>query len=176
MLILGDSLSYGTGANPGEDYPSLLAKTTGWQIINEGVPGDTAGGGLERLPALLEQDNPKLLIVELGGNDFIHQLPQSDTIRNLKAILALAKAKGVKTILMAIPEMSPLKAAFGNLSDHPLYEAIAKETATPLVADVFADVLSDNTLKSDQIHPNAQGYAMVSKNMVTKLKLLGFVN
>ena len=176
MLILGDSLSYGTGANQGEDYPSLLAKTTGWQIINEGVPGDTTAGGLERLPALLEQDNPKLLIVELGGNDFIHQLPQSDTIRNLKAILALAKAKGVKTILMAIPEMSPLKAAFGNLSDHPLYETIAKETATPLVADVFSDVLSDNTLKSDQIHPNAQGYAMVSKNMVTKLKLLGFVN
>jgi len=57
-----------------------------------------------------------------------------------------------------------------------LYETIAKETSTPLVADVFADVLSDNTLKSDQIHPNAQGYAMVSKNMVTKLKLLGFVN
>ena len=175
MLILGDSLSYGTGANPGEDYPTLLAKTTGWQIINEGVPGDTTAGGLERLPSLLEQDQPKLLIVELGGNDFIHQLPQSDTIRNLKAILALAKAKGVKTILMAIPEMSPLKAAFGNLSDHPLYETIAKETSTPLVADVFADVLSDNTLKSDQIHPNAQGYALVSKNMTTKLKLLGFV-
>ena len=175
VLILGDSLSYGTGANQGEDYPTLLAKSTGWKIINEGVPGNTSAEGLERLPALLEQDNPKLLIVELGGNDFIHQLPQSDTIRNLKAILALAKAKGVKTILMAIPEMSPLKAAIGNLSDHPLYETIAKETATPLVADVFADVLSDSSLKSDQIHPNAQGYAMVSKNMTTKLKLLGYV-
>jgi acyl-CoA thioesterase I len=175
VLILGDSLSYGTGANQGEDYPALLAKTTGWKIINEGVPGNTSAEGLERLPALLEQDQPKLLIVELGGNDFIHQLPQSDTIRNLKAILALAKAKGVKTILMAIPEMSPLKAAFDNLSDHPLYENIAKETATPLVADVFADVLSDTTLKSDQIHPNAQGYAMVSKNVTTKLQLLGFV-
>jgi acyl-CoA thioesterase I len=175
VLILGDSLSYGTGANQGEDYPTLLAKSTGWKIINEGVPGNTSAEGLERLPALLEQENPKLLIVELGGNDFIHQLPQSDTIRNLKAILALAKAKGVKTILMAIPEMSPLKAAIGNLSDHPLYENIAKETTTPLVADVFADVLSDATLKSDQIHPNAQGYAMVSKNMTTKLKLLGFV-
>jgi len=96
VLILGDSLSYGTGANQGEDYPSLLAKTTGWQIINEGVPGDTTAGGLERLPALLEQDNPKLLIVELGGNDFIHQLPQSDTIRNLKAILALPKQRALK--------------------------------------------------------------------------------
>ena len=175
VLILGDSLSYGTGANTGEDYPTLLAKSTGWKIINEGVPGDTTAGGLERLPALLEQDQPKLLIVELGGNDFIHQLPQNETIANLKAILALAKTKGVTSILVAIPEFSPLKAAIGNLSDHPLYENIAKETATPLVADVFADVLSDNTVKSDQLHPNAQGYAMVSKNMTIKLKLLGFV-
>jgi len=175
VVILGDSLSYGTGANKGEDYPTLLAKTTGWKIINEGVPGNTSAEGLERLPTLLEQDQPMLLIVELGGNDFIHQLPQSDTISNLKAILALAKAKGVKTILMAIPELSPLKAAIGNLSDHPLYANIAKETATPLVADLFAYVLSDSTLKSDQIHPNAQGYATVTKNMTTKLKLLGFL-
>jgi acyl-CoA thioesterase-1 len=175
VLILGDSLSYGTGANQGEDYPTLLAKTTGWKIINEGVPGNTSAEGLERLPDLLEQDQPKLLIVELGGNDFIQQLPQRDTIRNLKAILALAKAKGVRSILMAIPEMSPLMVAIGNLSDYPLYKNIAKETATPLVADVFANVLSDATLKSDQAHPNSQGYVMVSKNMATKLKLLGFI-
>jgi acyl-CoA hydrolase len=175
VLILGDSLSYGTGANAGEDYPTLLAKTTGWNIINEGIPGDTSQGGLERLPALLEEHHPKLLIVELGGNDFLHQAPQSETLSNIKAILSLAKTQGVTTILMAIPEFSPLKAAVGNLSDHPLYEAIAKETTTPLIADVFADVLSDATLKSDQIHPNVQGYAQVSKNVATKLKLLGFV-
>ena len=54
VLILGDSLSYGTGANAGEDYPSLLAKTTAWKIINEGVPSDTTAGGLERLPALIQ--------------------------------------------------------------------------------------------------------------------------
>jgi acyl-CoA thioesterase I len=175
VLILGDSLSYGTGANAGEDYPTLLAKTTGWNIINEGVPGNTSAQGLERLPELLEEHHPKLLIVELGGNDFIHQLPQSETTANLKAILAQAKTQGVTAILVAIPEFSPLKAAVGNLSDHPLYEKLAQETATPFVADVFADVLSDATLKSDQIHPNAQGYALVSKNMTTKLQLLGFV-
>ena len=131
VVILGDSLSYGTGANTGEDYPSLLAKTTGWKIINEGIPGNTSAEGLERLPALLEQDNPKVLIVELGGNDFLHHAPESETVTNLKAILALAKAKSIKTILVAIPELSPLKAAIGNLSDHPLYEKLAQETATP---------------------------------------------
>ena len=175
VLILGDSLSYGTGANAGEDYPSLLTKTTGWKIINEGVPGNTTAQGLERLPALLEKTQPKLLIVQLGGNDFLQQKPQTETIANLKAILALAKEKGVTSVMVAIPELSPLKAAFGNLSDHPLYEKLAQETATPLVTDVFSDVLSDATLKADQVHPNAQGYAIVAKNMAIKLQLLGFV-
>jgi acyl-CoA thioesterase I len=176
VLVLGDSLSYGTGANTGEDYPTLLAKSTGWQIINEGIPGDTSAGGLERLPELLEEHQPKLLIVELGGNDFLHQVPQSQTIANLKAILAQSKALGVVTVLVAIPEFSPLKAAVGSLSDHPLYEKLAKETATPLIADVFSDVLSDRDLKSDQIHANALGYRVISDKLYVKLQELGYVN
>ncbi len=176
VLILGDSLSYGTGANAGEDYPSLLAKTTGWNIINEGVPGDTTAGGLQRLPALLEAHQPKLLIVELGGNDLLHKTNPSEISSNLKSMLSLAKAQDVKTILVAIPEISPLKATFGNLTDHPLYESVATETATPLIAEVFSDVLSDGKLKSDQIHANAKGYAVVSDEMRKKLGELGFVN
>ena len=180
VLVLGDSLSYGTGANlganKGEDYPSLLAKSTGWNIINEGIPGDTTAGGLQRLPRLLEQHQPKLLIVELGGNDLLHKTQPSEVISNLKAILLQAKAQGIATILVAIPEFSPLKATFGNLSDHPLYAAIAKETTTPLIADVFSLVLSDRDLKADQIHANAKGYAVVSQQMHEKLKELGFTN
>ena len=176
VLILGDSLSYGTGANAGEDYPSLLAKTTAWKIINEGVPGDTTAGGLERLPALIQQHQPKLLIVELGGNDFLHNVPQTKIIANLKAILANAKAAGVPTALVAIPEVSALRAAIGNLQDHPLYEKLAQETATPLITEVFSAVLSDNVLKADQIHPNAKGYVEVGKIMDEKLKELGFLN
>ncbi len=176
VLILGDSLSYGTGANTGEDYPTLLAKSTGWNIINEGIPGDTSAGGLVRLPSLLEQHQPKLLIVELGGNDFLRHTAQTETITNLKAILVEAKAKSVTTILVAIPEISALKAAVGSLSDHPLYEALAKETNTPLITDVFSEVLSDRALKADQIHANAKGYAEVSEQFGEKLKELGFLN
>lgn len=174
VVVLGDSLSYGTGANEGEDYPTLLAKSTGWNIINAGIPGDTSAGGLERLPELLQEHQPKLLIVELGGNDLLHQTPQSEVVGNLKNILSLAKAQGVKTILVAIPEVSAIRAAVGNLSDHPLYEKLAKETATPLITDVFSEVLSERDLKSDQIHPNAQGYAEVGKKMIESLKRLGF--
>jgi acyl-CoA thioesterase I len=176
VLVLGDSLSYGTGANAGEDYPTALAKSTGWNMINEGVPGDTTAGGLARLPALLEAHQPKLLIVELGGNDLLHQTPQAEITTNLKAILSLAKAQGIQTIMVAIPEISPLKATFGNLSDHPLYESVATETATPLIAEVFSEVLSDGKLKSDQIHANALGYAELAKQLHEKLKQLGFTS
>lgn len=175
MLILGDSLSYGTGANQGEDYPTLLAGTTGWQIINAGIPGDTSAGGLARLPDLLAAHKPKLLIVALGGNDFLQHLPNSQTDANLRAILAQAKGQGIVTTLVAIPELSPIRAAVGSLSDHPLYEKIAEETATPLVEDVFSEVLSDNALKADQVHPNAAGYKEASKRMLAELEKLGFV-
>jgi acyl-CoA thioesterase-1 len=174
VLILGDSLSYGTGANTGEDYPSLLTKTTGWDIINEGVPGDTTAGGLARLPDLLEVYQPKLLIVELGGNDLLRQTSPTEITQNLNSILALAKAQGIQTILVAIPEISALKAAVGSLSDHPLYEKLAKETNTPLIADVFSDVLSDRALKADQIHANAKGYKVVSEKFGERLKELGY--
>ncbi len=175
VLILGDSLSYGTGAKEGEDYPSLLAQTTGWKIINEGIPGDTTAGGLERLPELLTQYQPQLLIVELGGNDFLRQLPQSQTTANLKAILALAKTQNIQTVLVAIPEFNALRAAVGNLADHPIYEAICKETSTPLIKDVFSNVLSDRSLKADQIHPNAVGYLKTSQKMYEALQDLGLV-
>lgn len=176
VLILGDSLSYGTGAKEGEDYPTLLAKSTGWQIVNKGIPGDTSAGGLERLSDLLTEYQPQLLIVELGGNDFLQQLPKSQTEANLKAILSLAKTQNVNTILVAIPEFNALRAAVGNLADHPMYEKLAKETATPLIADVFSEVLSDRSLKADQIHPNASGYSQVNQKIYNALKKLGFVS
>jgi acyl-CoA thioesterase I len=174
VLILGDSLSYGTGAKDGEDYPALLAKSTGWKIVNKGIPGDTSAGGLERLPDLLTEYQPQLLIVELGGNDFLHQVPKSQTEANLKAILSLAKAQKIKIVLVAIPEFNALRAAVGSLADHPMYDAIAKDMATPLITDVFSEVLSDRTLKADQIHPNATGYSKVNEKIYKALKKLGF--
>lgn len=176
VLILGDSLSYGTGAKEGEDYPTLLAKATGWQIVNKGIPGDTSAGGLERLPELLTEYQPQLLIVELGGNDFLQQLPKSQTETNLKTILSLAKAQNVKTILVAIPEFNALRAAVGKLADHPMYEAIASQTATPLIADVFSEVLSDRALKADQVHPNTAGYLKVNEKIHKALQKLGFAS
>jgi acyl-CoA hydrolase len=180
VVILGDSLTYGTGASQGEDYASILAANTRWNVINAGVPGNTSANGLARLPALLAEHDTgaqkiDLLIVELGGNDFLKHVAETETVNNLKAILTQAKAKNIQTVLLAIPKFSPVGAAFGNLSDHPLYEEIAQETGAPLVADVFSEVLAKNSLKADPIHPNAEGYRIVESQLRNALVKLGFL-
>jgi acyl-CoA thioesterase I len=176
VLVLGDSISYGTGANPGEDYPTLLAATSGWKVINAGVPGDTSANGLERLPALLDEHTPQFVMIELGGNDFLQQIPRDQTTSNLRAILTQVKAKGIPAALIAVPAFNPVGAALGNLADSPIYEQIGKETDTPVVTDVLADVLSKNALKSDPIHPNADGYRKVGETLTTALRKLGFLH
>jgi acyl-CoA hydrolase len=175
VLILGDSLSYGTGANTGEDYPSLLEKSTGWKIVNEGVPGDTTSQGLARLPNLLEEHKPQLLVIELGGNDLLDKMPVSELERNVKEIILKAREQGIESVLVAIPSVSPLKAAIGGLSDHPIYKKISEETKTPLITEVFSEVLSDRDLKADQIHPNAMGYQRVAIKMHEAFNELGYL-
>lgn len=180
VVILGDSLTYGTGAGSGEDYASILASNTGWNVINEGVPGNTSYQGLARLSQILEahesgEQKIDLLIVELGGNDFLKHVPEPETVSNLKSILNQAKAKRINTALIAIPEFSPVGAAFGALSDHPLYEKLADETDTPLIEDLFSDVLAKNSLKADPIHPNAEGYRLVASELQSALIDLGFL-
>lgn len=180
VVILGDSLTYGSGAGKGEDYASILTGNTAWNVVNAGVPGNTSANGLDRLPDLLAvhdagEQKIDLLIIELGGNDFLKKVPTVETVSNLKVILKQAKAKGIQTILLAIPEFSPVGAAFGNLSDHPLYATLAKETDTPLVEDVFSEVLAKNSLKADPIHPNADGYRIVESKLRESLVKLGFL-
>jgi len=180
IVILGDSLTYGTGAAEGQGYASLLASNTGWNVINAGVPGNTSSDALARLPQLLAEHESgaqkiDFLIIELGGNDFLKHVPEAETVSNLKEILALAKASHIQAALLAIPNFSLMGAALGNLSDHPLYEQIAKENDTPLIKDIFSEVLAKNSLKSDQIHPNAEGYRLVESKLREALAEFGFL-
>lgn len=180
VVVLGDSLTYGTGAADGEDYVSLLSADTGWKITNAGVPGNTSADGLSRLDGLLALHDDgiqkiDLLIVELGGNDFLKHVPETETMRNLNEILVQTKVRNIQTVLIAIPKFSPIGAAFGNLEDHPLYERLADETNTPLVESVFSDVLAKNSLKADPIHPNADGYRVVAADLKSALSDFGFL-
>jgi acyl-CoA hydrolase len=176
VLALGDSLTAAHGVAPDEAWPALLAKRTGWVVINAGLSGDTSGGALQRLPALLDEHTPALVLVTLGGNDMLRRLPQGQTVANLGQMLTLVKAHGAKAVLLATPKPSIAGAVFNNLSAADFYRQVAKEHQVPLIEDAMAEVLSQTELKADQLHPNAAGHALLSKNIFDGLKAIGYAH
>ena len=121
VLAFGDSVTYGTGAQPGEDWPTLLAAATGWKIINAGVPGDTADAGKERIRGLLEAQRPALVIAEIGGNDFLRRRPAPVVKEDVRSIVRQSKVAGVQVVLVAVPELSLLGALTRRPDDAALY-------------------------------------------------------
>lgn len=175
VLALGDSLTAAHGVSPAEAWPALLSELTGWEVINGGVSGDTSEGGLQRLPALLDEHRPMLVLVTLGGNDMLRRLPQEQTVANLGRIIAQVRAHGAKAVLVATPKPSLAGAAFGALSPADFYRALARDQQVPLIEDPMADVLSDAKLKADQLHPNAAGHALLAKKLLAALTTIGYV-
>ena len=173
VLALGDSITYGTGAAPESAYPAQLAQLTGLHVVNAGVPGDTSAQALARLPGLLAEHQPALVIASIGGNDFLRRLPEADTEVNLRRIAALAREAGAQVLLVAVPRPTLAAAAGAGLSDHPLYDRVAAELALPLHAGGWAHVLGNEQLKSDQIHANAAGYRAFAEGLATSLRATG---
>jgi len=173
VLAFGDSVTHGTGAGSGEDWPTLLATATGWQVINAGVPGDTAQAAQARLPAVLAQHRPALVIIEIGGNDFLRRRSVADVKADVRGLIQTAQASGAQVVLVAVPALSLMAAVAGRPSDAPLYAELAKEVQVALVPDVFSDVLGDAALRADPIHPNAAGYQKMAQGLHERLKALG---
>lgn len=175
VLALGDSLTAGYGLTTGQAWPALLAEKTGWQVVNGGVSGDKTGDALARLPALLDEHAPKLVLVTLGGNDMLRKLPEEQTRGNLARILELIRSRNAQPVLLATPKPSVAGVVFQSLSPPPFYAEIAKERKVPLIADAIADVLSDPGLKLDQLHPNAEGHQVLAGKAFDALRQLGYV-
>ena len=174
VLALGDSLTSGVGASSDTAYPAVLQQLTGWKVVNGGVSGDTSAQALARLPGLLQQHQPALVIVSIGGNDFLRRQTASDTRARVRQICEQARASGAQVLLVAVPELSLLAAA-GRLSDHALYEEIADELKIPLHRKGWSAVLADARLRSDQIHANATGYAQFAQGLVETLRDTGLL-
>ena len=104
ILAFGDSLTYGTGAKKGQDYPSILASLTQREVINSGIPGETSNQGLERLPGLLDQHKPDLLIIIHGGNDILRKHSRSELKSNLLSMFAEAESRSIPVISLGVPE------------------------------------------------------------------------
>ena len=176
VLILGDSLTQGVGASaPEHAYPALLRQQTGWNIVNGGVSGNTSAQALARLPALLQQHQPKLVIISIGGNDFLQRLSNSDTRANIQQSIRLSQQSGAQVLLVAVPELT-LAAAVGHPNDHAMYAALAKEERVYLLEDAWSDVLADEALRSDAVHANNAGYQVFTKQLRQRLEQIGWLD
>lgn len=168
ILAFGDSLTYGTGATTDHDYPSILAQLSRREVINEGVPGEISAEGKQRLPALLDEYQPSLLILIHGGNDILRQLPADQTRDNLKAMIAEAKQRGIQVLLLGVPK-------FGLVMLHSaeFYADVAESEAIASDLETLSEILASNELKSDTVHPNDKGYRRLAENIVSQLKQQG---
>jgi lysophospholipase L1-like esterase len=156
VVAFGDSLTSGHGAGPGQDYPAVLAKLSGWQVVNAGIPGELSAAGLARLPGVLKEHRPALVLLCHGGNDILADNPADGIGRNLDAMIHLCREAGAGVVLLAVPQKSqPLKPA-------PVYAEVAGRNRVLLVEDAVTDVLKNFALKSDNVHPNAAGYARIA--------------
>jgi acyl-CoA thioesterase-1 len=173
VLAFGDSVTYGTGAAAEEDWPTLLGGLTGWKMTNAGVPGDTAEAAKSRIQGLLDEHKPGLVIIEIGGNDFLHRRPPSAVKADIKFLIEAAKIAGAQVVLIGVPELSLLSVVAGKARDSPIYQELGKEAGVPVIADVFSDILSRPELCTDKIHPNAQGYQQMATGIHAGLKNIG---
>jgi len=169
VLTFGDSITFGVGAGRSSSYPAQLAASTRWKVINAGISGDTAREARSRLAPLLAEHQPDLVIVELGGNDFLRQQRPVQVKSFLQTIVREAKSSGAIVLLVAVPRLSMLRASVGALKDADLYEQLASQEQVILVPDLLSNILSDASLRSDAIHPNAQGYAELTQGIMSVL-------
>ena len=169
VLAFGDSLTYGTGADRAEAYPAVLERAIGRKVVNAGVPGETSAEGLERLPRVLEEVKPRLLILCHGGNDFLRRLDERAAADNVRAMVRLARSQGVGVLLLATPKpgLPPSIPAF--------YGEIAASEGVPFEEAAVRGVLFDKRLKSDMVHPNGEGYAEIAAAVRKVLEKAGAI-
>jgi len=169
VLAFGDSLTYGTGTSRDKAYPAVLESLIHRRVINAGVPGEISKKGLARLPGLITQYQPDLIILCHGGNDILRKLDITQTKHNLQQMINLAKQNNSQVLLIGVPEFG----LFLNAS--PIYQSLADENRIPIENNILGDTLGKNTLKSDHIHLNAKGYQIVAEYIALLLKQAGAI-
>ncbi|MBI4844789.1 MAG: arylesterase [Nitrospirae bacterium] len=166
ILAFGDSLTFGMGAErPENAYPAVLQRLINRKVINAGVSGEITAKGLKRLPALLDNYNPALLILCHGGNDLLGKLGEEEAADNLGKMVRMAKERGIDVVLLGVPRLS-----LTSISAAGFYRDVALEFDIPYDNKILFEIISNASLKSDYIHPNVRGYRMMAE-AVAKLLL-----
>lgn len=164
IICFGDSLTAGQGANPGEDYPTVLASLLDQPVINAGVSGNTTRQALERLQADVLSKEPRLVIVQFGANDFFRKIPRNETRDNLDEIVLKIQGKGAIVAIAGV--------RIGLLVDEydEVFEQVAKNRKCIYIPNIMKDIFTDPQKKSDELHPNAAGYNIIARRVYERIK------
>lgn len=162
VIMFGDSLTFGVGASEGKELPVLIGDRTGVTVKNFGVSGDTTEDALLRLPQVLKE-KPQVVIILLGGNDYLKRIPEEKTFSNLEVIIKAFEKEGSIVILCGVRG--------GILSDHfkTSFASLAKKMGTAYVPDVLDGLFGNNDFMSDEVHPNDKGYAIIASRISSVL-------
>lgn len=167
LICFGDSLTAGQGAPAGAAYPDVLAGKVKYPVINAGVSGDTTATALARLQRDVLDKSPRLVIVELGANDYLHspgsRTAEENAFSNLKQIVAEIQAAGAVVVIADVFITAGYSARYKNL---------ASTCGALYLSDVLAGIMNDPGLMADTFHPNGPGYARMAENILKELQPL----
>lgn len=178
VLVLGDSLSAEYGLPRGSGWVSLLQQklvqeVPGNTVVNASISGETTAGGRSRLPALLKQHQPDVVVIELGGNDALRGLALSMTHDNLEQMVRAAQASGARVLLLGM-QMPPNYGAEMARQFAQVYAQVAQKTRCALVPFFLQGVGDDpdplKWFQSDRIHPNAAAQPRMLAHVWPELK------
>ncbi len=170
VLAFGDSLTFGSGAPAGASYPAILQHLIGRRVVGAGVPGEVTARGLARLPGVLRDSAPDLLILMHGGNDLLQRQAPARIAANLRAMVQAARKRGVAVVLIGVPNLGLLLGRSAGF-----YQELAEELDLPYDGEALPAILQQPSLKSDAIHPNAQGYLKLAEAVAELLRRSGAI-
>lgn len=177
LLIVGDSLSAGFGIEAGRGWVALLeqrlhAEKPDYKVINASISGDTTANGLARLPRLLKEHRPKVVIIELGGNDGLRGLSLEQMRHNLSVMTAKARSAGAQVLLIGV-DLPPNYGRRYTERFRQIYQDVARGGQTALVPSMLTGIGGERTLmQADGIHPNTAAQARMLENVWPRLRPL----
>ena len=178
ILVVGDSLSAEYGLSRGSGWVALLQnrlqqEKPGAQVINASISGDTTSGGRSRLPALLAQHQPSVVVIELGGNDALRGLPIAMTEDNLQAMARAAKAGGAKVLLLGMQVPPNYGQAYARQFAN-VYSQVARDNQAALVPFLLKGVAdgpdATKLFQADRIHPTGEAHPTILNTVWQVLK------
>ena len=170
LLVLGDSLTAGYGIDVDKGWVKLLGQSLpDTTVVNAGISGDTSGGGLSRLPKLLEKHQPDYVIIELGGNDGLRGYPLNVLRNNLLSIIKICRDNNAEPILFGME----IPANYGKRYAEKfaaVYPDIAEKTDVPLIPFTFSHLMvQEGMMQDDGIHPTALAQPVIADALHTEL-------